>query len=93
MTFIVSEMEYDHLNYTPPANTWKPHYVRMNGSIGGGQASTPPIPPLPKLHTAVPIVPGPQVQGPLEPGEPSVLSDNEAPPPPPTREEPHEQPL
>lgn len=56
-------MEYDHLNYTPPSNTWKPHYQRMNnmnnGVPTGSQASdvgiaTPPIPPLPKLHAPPP---------------------------------------
>lgn len=62
------EMEYDRLNYTPPANKWKPHYQRMNnsfGSVNNGQpspplrddATTPPIPPLPKLN----IVPLPRL--------------------------------
>lgn len=58
-------MEYDHLNYTPPANKWKPHYQRMpNGftppsppsSGAPSEVSVPPvIPPLPKLNvTPVP---------------------------------------
>ncbi|KAI8424350.1 hypothetical protein MSG28_002890 [Choristoneura fumiferana] len=56
------EMEYDHLNYTPPANKWKPHYQRMpNGftppsppsSGAPSEVSVPPmIPPLPKLNVA-----------------------------------------
>lgn len=61
------EMEYDRLNYTPPANKWKPHYQRMNngfGSVSNGQptppprddVTTPPIPPLPKLNI-VPLLP------------------------------------
>lgn len=60
-------MEYDRLNYTPPANKWKQHYQRMNNSIGtipNGQPTppvredspTPPIPPLPKLNF-VPLPP------------------------------------
>lgn len=59
-------MEYDHLNYTPPANKWKPHYQRMaNGistpnsnniesSSSHGDTDTPPIPPLPKIGVAPP---------------------------------------
>lgn len=60
------EMEYDRLNYTPPANKWKPHYQRMNNAFGvpNGQPAppprdespTPPIPPLPKLNI-VPLPP------------------------------------
>lgn len=60
------EMEYDRLNYTPPANKWKPHYQRMtNGfSVSNTAAApsrdtvTPPIPPLPKLNIA-PLPPAP----------------------------------
>ncbi|CAH2071184.1 unnamed protein product, partial [Iphiclides podalirius] len=56
------EREYDHLNYTPPANTWKPHYQRMNNGVTPAETQaqgdflprndtpTPPIPPLPKLN-------------------------------------------
>ncbi|XP_038223185.1 protein draper [Zerene cesonia] len=56
------EMEYDHLNYTPPANTWKAHYQRMNDTLPSihkavqpdspttsEPTQTPPIPPLPKV--------------------------------------------
>uniref|UniRef100_A0A2A4JCP2 EGF-like domain-containing protein n=1 Tax=Heliothis virescens TaxID=7102 RepID=A0A2A4JCP2_HELVI len=59
------EMEYDRLNYTPPANKWKPHYQRMtNGfsvanttpSVASRDTPTPPIPPLPKLNI-VPLPP------------------------------------
>ncbi|KAJ2951925.1 hypothetical protein O0L34_g4177 [Tuta absoluta] len=61
------EMEYDHLNYTPPANKWKPHYhslangftVPNNNQTAATAAAasrdvtpTPPIPPLPKLNVA-----------------------------------------
>ncbi|KAL4716618.1 hypothetical protein ACJJTC_008253 [Scirpophaga incertulas] len=57
------EMEYDHLNYTPPVNKWKQHYQRMaNGpgvpnsqnSLPGDGIATPPIPPLPKLVAPIP---------------------------------------
>lgn len=59
-------MQYDHLNYAPPANKWKAHYQRMaNGfpvpnaqstSNSREQSPTPPIPPLPKVNGA-PIPP------------------------------------
>ncbi|CAG9133090.1 unnamed protein product [Plutella xylostella] len=58
------KMEYDHLNYTPPANKWKPHYQRMTNGFTSPPAQpvplprnatpTPPIPPLPKLKVEVP---------------------------------------
>lgn len=56
-------MEYDHLNYTPPANKWKTHYHRMTNGTPAQSAPVPapratspgpapPIPPLPKLNVA-----------------------------------------
>ncbi|XP_028030978.1 protein draper-like, partial [Bombyx mandarina] len=78
------EIEYDHLNYTPPANKWKPHYHRMpNGltasnaqssasSSSNGDAATPPIPPLPRRATTPP--PNPPA-APL--AAPQNLSDDE----------------
>lgn len=27
-------MEYDHLDYTRPASSWKPHYQRMDNGFG-----------------------------------------------------------
>lgn len=60
------EMEYDHLNYTPPANKWKTHYHRMNNGYSSQSPDppprensptlAPPIPPLPKLNTTPALV-------------------------------------
>lgn len=37
------EMEYDHLNYTPAASAWKPHYQRMaNGFLAKQDNTAPP---------------------------------------------------
>lgn len=72
------EMEYDRLNYTPPANKWKPHYQRMNNGFSPGAVQplppprdispTPPIPPLPKLNIAP--LPPKRDEEPLEVPEP-----------------------
>lgn len=82
-------MEYDHLNYTPPANKWKPHYQRMaNGftvpsnnqpSPARDTTPTPPIPPLPKITVAP--MPPPREEQPLNAPEPpkrdEAISDDE----------------
>lgn len=81
-------MEYDHLNYTPPANNWKPHYQRMNNGVvlPGEQAApvplprnvspTPPIPPLPKLKPPI-----------ADDEQPILTNGDEVPPTPPKRED------
>ena len=82
-------MEYDRLNYTPPANKWKPHYQRMTngfpaaaaGSVATGsraESPTPPIPPLPKLNIAPPPPPK-RDEEPLDVPEPPKR--DELPPP------------
>lgn len=33
------ELEYDHLDYTRPITTWKPHYQRMTNRLGSPELS------------------------------------------------------
>ncbi|VVD02051.1 unnamed protein product, partial [Leptidea sinapis] len=44
------EKEYDHLNYTPPSNTWKAHYQRMNNGFPSTNST--------KSQNTSPILPG-----------------------------------
>ncbi|CAH2105448.1 unnamed protein product [Euphydryas editha] len=88
------EMEYDHLNYTPPANTWKPHYQRMNNGIAGSaldavsSAATPmpTVAPTPTAAATPPIPPLPKLH--MAPAPDSELEPLAVPPPPPLRDDP-----
>lgn len=92
-------MEYDHLNYTPPANTWKPHYQRMNNGIVGltpDAAGPTPTPTLGAVPTPTPTGPVPTATPPIPPlpklhvppGPGSELEPLAVPPIPPLRDDP-----
>ncbi|GBP52830.1 Protein draper [Eumeta japonica] len=56
------EMEYDHLNYTPPSSKWKPHYQRMANGLTAAAATAAAPQPAPRvlppaLDTAAPPIP------------------------------------
>lgn len=87
-TILFTEREYDHLNYTPPANKWKHNYQRMtNGfpaaaspaSITSPASTAPPIPPLPKPpSSAVSSTPPPPPERDLTPLQPN-MEENDPP--------------
>ncbi|XP_013138696.1 PREDICTED: multiple epidermal growth factor-like domains protein 6 [Papilio polytes] len=85
------EMEYDHLNYTPPANTWKPHYQRMNNDLPAvHRVQSYPHPEHPEHPSAValptpPIPPLPKLN--MTPIPPPRAIDSIEVPVPPKREE------
>ncbi|XP_050685558.1 protein draper-like [Leptidea sinapis] len=70
------EKEYDHLNYTPPSNTWKAHYQRMNNGFPSTNSTksqnTSPI--LPGQHT--PIV-NPNVSSNIVPASNTTIVPNQ----------------